>query len=128
MNRYVGDQGLAATGTDRVADGGIDAEKHREEAGGFQWGRPNCWPPLMAMMVKGFLRYGFAKEARMLADRWAKAHEKEFAQKGYFPEKISYQSDEKINPGLYQEIEGGFGWTIGEYLAFVHMRFTSGEA
>ena len=117
INHYGGDQGLSATGKDDRPGKIMFDTLMQQEIEDFQWRKPNCWPPEIEMAATGYDRYGFHAQATDLRSCWVKAQEALFYKTGFFHEKSVFDSSyDHVNPGIYGNIKGGFGWTIGVYL------------
>ena len=108
---------------DRVADrvrdellqpGGLATTAVRS---GQQWDAPNGWAPLQWVAVVGLAKYGHTELARTIAERWIKACDTIYYAKGRFVEKYNVYEPENLTGGGEYELQDGFGWTNGVYLA-----------
>lgn len=83
-----------------------------------QWAYPNGWAPLHFLVVQGLERYGFHKEARVVAMKWLKTCLDWYNKNGVFLEKYNV-----VNPGkppargVYPS-PSGFGWTNAVFERF----------
>jgi alpha,alpha-trehalase len=83
-----------------------------------QWAYPNGWAPLHYIVVEGLERYGYAKDARRIAQKWLKTNNDWYHKHGEMLEKYNV-----VNPtlppadGLYPS-QTGFGWTNGVFSYF----------
>ncbi len=87
-------------------------------SGPTQWAYPNGWAPLHFLVVEALERYGYQKEARMIATRWLKTNLHWFNKHHVFLEKYNVVSPEKPpQKGLYPS-QVGFGWTNAVFERF----------
>lgn len=86
---------------------------------GQQWDAPNGWAPLQWVAVKGLERYGQVELAREIAKRWVKTCDTIYEAKGKFVEKYNVYEPENLSKGGEYDVQDGFGWSNGVYLAMV---------
>ena len=84
---------------------------------GQQWDAPNGWAPLQWVAFEGLRKYGFEQEARDLADRWLHTCEVVYEAQGKFVEKYNVYEPENLSAGGEYDLQDGFGWSNGVYLA-----------
>jgi alpha,alpha-trehalase len=90
---------------------------------GEQWDHPNCWPPLLHMLVRGLDRQGRSGEARALGRQlgcaWLASAHDAWLRTGAMHEK--YDADEAGGAGGGGEYEPqvGFGWSNGAALGLL---------
>ena len=95
--------------------GNLSNEKNGVE-GSFQWGYPNGWACQQYIAIKGFDRYGFADDARRIAEKYIAVADKVFEETGNLWEKYnvvegsSNVCDEYKMPAM-------MGWSAGVFLA-----------
>jgi alpha,alpha-trehalase len=82
-----------------------------------QWDGKNGWAPLQWWAVEAMRTYGYMEEATELARRWIATCDKGFARDGVLMEKYNVDNPEISAGGGEYEIQVGFGWTNGVYLA-----------
>lgn len=83
-----------------------------------QWAYPNGWAPLHYIVVKGLERYGYANEARRIAQKWLKTNMIWFEKKSEFIEKYNVVNPKKPPMrGVYPD-QSGFGWTNAVFERF----------
>lgn len=82
----------------------------------YQWGFPNCWPPLVYITVAGLRRYGFDTEARRLAEKYSTTHTGLFEKTGQLFEKTNALTGE-VAGGEYKAAPM-LGWSAGVFVAF----------
>ncbi|HMP30602.1 MAG TPA: trehalase family glycosidase, partial [Saprospiraceae bacterium] len=82
-----------------------------------QWDAPNGWAPLQWIGVKGLLNYGYRDLAYKIAKRWTNLNEKVFQSTGKMMEKYNVVDLTLEAGGGEYEVQDGFGWTNGVYLA-----------
>jgi alpha,alpha-trehalase len=81
----------------------------------YQWDYPNAWPPIQAMGMIGMQRYGFAAEAKRLAEKYVSTVVRNFESSGQLWEKYNActggidVADEYAMPPM-------MGWTAGIFL------------
>ena len=84
---------------------------------GEQWDFPNGWAPLQWIAVKGLDNYGHQKLALEIAKRWCALNDKVFKNTGQMMEKYNVVDLTLKAGGGEYEVQEGFGWTNGVYLA-----------
>ncbi|MGJ5641105.1 trehalase family glycosidase [Formosa sp. S-31] len=85
---------------------------------GQQWDAPNGWAPLQYLAVVGLENYGYNKLADTIMTRWANLNDKVYATTGKFMEKYNVEDLSLEAGGGEYDLQDGFGWTNGVYLAF----------
>jgi alpha,alpha-trehalase len=82
-----------------------------------QWDGKNGWAPLHWWAIEGLRAYGFTDEADEVCRRWLATCDRGFADDGVLLEKYDVEHPgAKVTGGEY-EVQEGFGWTNGIYLA-----------
>ncbi|MFK8005548.1 MAG: trehalase family glycosidase [Saprospiraceae bacterium] len=84
---------------------------------GQQWDAPNGWAPLQWIAVKGLDNYGHQKLAKGIAQRWCHLNEKVFKNSGKMMEKYNVEDLTLDAGGGEYDVQEGFGWSNGVYLA-----------
>jgi alpha,alpha-trehalase len=84
---------------------------------GQQWDAPNGWAPLQWVAFEGLRKYGFEQEARDLAERWLHTCEVVYEAQGKFVEKYNVYEPKNLSAGGEYDLQDGFGWSNGVYLA-----------
>ncbi len=84
---------------------------------GQQWDFPNGWAPLQWIAVKGLDNYGHHTLAKEITQRWCSLNEKVFKQTGKMMEKYNIVDLSLEAGGGEYDVQEGFGWTNGVYLA-----------
>lgn len=84
---------------------------------GEQWDAPNGWAPLQYLTVMGLSRYGHAKLAKTIAERWLALNEKEYQAEHKMMEKYNVMDTDLPGGGGNYNNQDGFGWTNGVDLA-----------
>ena len=84
---------------------------------GQQWDFPNGWAPLQWIAVKGLHHYGHQELALEIAQRWCHLNEKVFQNTGKMMEKYNVVDLTLEAGGGEYDVQEGFGWTNGVYLA-----------
>ena len=87
---------------------------------GQQWDSPNGWAPLQWITIIGLRRYGFHDLADMIKFRWLATNEAHFASTGRFVEKYDVVDPTRHGGGGEYELQDGFGWTNGVFMALRH--------
>ncbi|MEY2963695.1 MAG: hypothetical protein RL754_956 [Bacteroidota bacterium] len=87
------------------------------EKTGQQWDAPNGWAPLQWIAVQGLVNYGHDALAEEIAERWIKTCDTIYEREGKFVEKYNVYEPENLTGGGEYELQDGFGWTNGVYLA-----------
>ncbi len=84
---------------------------------GQQWDRPNGWPPLQYLAIKGLNAYGERDLAREIARRWIDTNVRGYAASGVLAEKYDVARPSSEGPaggrGGEYALQVGFGWTNG---------------
>lgn len=76
-----------------------------------QWAFPNGWAPLHYIVIEGLERYGYKKEARMIAEKWLATNAHWYEKHGEFVEMYNVVNvEKKAIEGVYPS-QTGFGWT-----------------
>ncbi len=88
---------------------------------GQQWDAPNGWAPLQYMAIKGLLNYGYKALAQEVAFRWINLNEKIYNETGKMMEKYNVMDTTLTGAGGEYDLQDGFGWTNGVYLALKAM-------
>ncbi len=97
-----------------LKDGGLSTTNVHTH---HQWDAPNGWAPLQWIGVKGLMNYGYNDLALKVALRWTSLNEKVFLQTGKLMEKYNVEDLTLLGGGGEYEVQDGFGWTNGVYLA-----------
>ena len=84
---------------------------------GQQWDFPNGWAPLQWIAVKGLDNYGHQELALEVAKRWCSLNEKVFQNTGQMMEKYNVVDLSLEAGGGEYDVQEGFGWSNGVYLA-----------
>jgi alpha,alpha-trehalase len=84
-----------------------------------QWDSPNGWAPLQWFAVKGLLNYKHDSLAENIMLRWLDTVNLYFEQTGKLMEKYNVCEQNCAAGGGEYEVQEGFGWTNGVYLAFL---------
>jgi alpha,alpha-trehalase len=95
--------------------GGLAMDDH---ASGAQWDEPFGWAPTNWLAVCGLAAYGFADDARRVAEKFTATIDRSLAADGTIREKYNMvlgNADVRITAGYTQNVVG-FGWTNGVYL------------
>jgi alpha,alpha-trehalase len=82
-----------------------------------QWDAPNGWAPLQWISYKGLKRYSMEELADEIKSRWMTLNEKVFASTGKLMEKYNVADLSLEAGGGEYDVQDGFGWTNGVYLA-----------
>ncbi len=82
-----------------------------------QWDGKNGWAPLHWWAVEGLRAYGYEIEATEIASRWISTCDKGFSRDGVLMEKYDVENPSVSAAGGEYELQEGFGWTNGIYLA-----------
>jgi alpha,alpha-trehalase len=83
-----------------------------------QWDYPNGWPNQQWIVAEGLKNYGYAEDAKRIAEKWLALNTKVFLETGKMWEKYDVVSGEIGKSGRY-ETQSGFGWTNGVFVAFL---------
>ena len=81
----------------------------------YQWDFPNCWPPLQFITIQGLNRYGFKKEARRIAEKYAGTVIRNFLSTGDLWEKYN-SVDGTTNVADEYEMPSMMGWTAAVFV------------
>ena len=84
---------------------------------GEQWDFPNGWAPLQWIAVIGLDNYGHHDLALEIAKRWCNLNEKVFQNTGQMMEKYNVVDLTLEAGGGEYDVQEGFGWSNGVYLA-----------
>jgi len=84
---------------------------------GQQWDAPNGWAPLQWVAFEGLRKYGYDEEAREVGERWLRTCEVVYEAQGKFVEKYNVYEPENLSAGGEYDLQDGFGWSNGVYLA-----------
>jgi alpha,alpha-trehalase len=84
---------------------------------GQQWDAPNGWAPLQWWAIEGLRAYRFDDEADEVRRRWLATCDQGFATDGVLLEKYDVDNPGSPVSGGEYEVQEGFGWTNGVYLA-----------
>ena len=87
---------------------------------GQQWDAPNGWAPLQWTTIVGLRRYGYDELADNIKYRWLAANEAFYANNDKFIEKYNVVDPTLISGGGEYEVQDGFGWTNGVFMALRH--------
>ncbi len=82
-----------------------------------QWDGRNGWAPLQWWAIDGLRAYDFADEAEMVRSRWLRTCDTGFAADGVLMEKYDVDDPGLRAEGGEYEVQEGFGWTNGVYIA-----------
>ncbi|NRB23332.1 alpha,alpha-trehalase TreF [Shewanella sp.] len=82
-----------------------------------QWDSPNGWAPLHWFVVQGLLNYQQNTLATTVQQRWVDTVTEHFQQTGKIMEKYNVCQQRKEAKGGEYDVQDGFGWTNGVYLA-----------
>ena len=82
-----------------------------------QWDGRNGWAPLHWWAIEGLRAYGFVDEAEMVKTRWLRTCDTGFAADGVLMEKYDVDDPGIRAEGGEYEVQEGFGWTNGVYVA-----------
>jgi alpha,alpha-trehalase len=97
-----------------LASGGVRTTLVNTEQ---QWDGRNGWAPLQWWAIEAMERHGFDDEAAEIAQRWIRTCERGFATDGALLEKYNVEDPSARAGGGEYEIQEGFGWTNGVYVA-----------
>lgn len=84
---------------------------------GQQWDLPNGWAPLQWIAHQGLRHYKFNRTAGRLRTNWLNVVEKKYKAEGKLLEKYNVIDTNLLPCDGEYEIQEGFGWTNGVYLA-----------
>ncbi len=84
---------------------------------GEQWDAPNGWAPLQWVGVKAALNYNNREFANEIGTRWMALNERIFSKTGKMMEKYNVEDMSLLAGGGEYDVQDGFGWSNGVYLA-----------
>lgn len=84
---------------------------------GQQWDVPNGWAPLQWITYQGLRHYQFSRTADRLRTNWLYLVEKQYKSEGKLLEKYNVIHTDLLPYDGEYEMQEGFGWTNGVYLA-----------
>ncbi|HET6622653.1 MAG TPA: alpha,alpha-trehalase TreF [Candidatus Saccharimonadales bacterium] len=84
---------------------------------GQQWDWPNGWAPLQWTTIVGLRRYGYHELADAIKFRWLATNEALYLNEGKFVEKYNVVDPTERGGGGEYQLQDGFGWTNGVFLA-----------
>lgn len=84
---------------------------------GQQWDAPNGWPPLQYITIKGLEKYGQAKLAKIIRQRWLDNNDRVFQNVGKMVEKYNVEDLTLLAGGGEYPVQDGFGWSNGVFLS-----------
>ena len=84
---------------------------------GQQWDVPNGWAPLQWVAYRGLRNYQFDRTADQLRTNWLYVVENQYKLEGKLLEKYNVVHTDMLPCDGEYEIQEGFGWTNGVYLA-----------
>jgi alpha,alpha-trehalase len=83
---------------------------------GKQWDAPYGWAPQNYFAIEGLSKYGFAGDAKRLAQKWVDSIDRIYLQTGKIFEKIdAVTGDLPVEDGGKYPTQEGFLWTNGVY-------------
>lgn len=85
----------------------------------YQWDYPNGWPPLFYIVINGLNNYGFADDARRIAEKYVNVVVRNFETTGDLWEKYNVV-DGSIRVNNEYEMPAMMGWTAGVFVFCVH--------
>ncbi len=94
---------------------GVAACQQKENLSGFQWDFPNVWPPLVYMVVKGLLNYGYEEDAKRVAQKYVNTVDLNFENSGYLWEKYDAIKG-SVSVNKEYATKEMMGWTAGIYM------------
>lgn len=86
---------------------------------GQQWDAPNGWAPLNYIAVIGLHQYGHTALAREIAGRFLYSCQTVYERSTKFVEKYDVCDPNSLSSGGEYQLQDGFGWSNGVYLALV---------
>ena len=95
---------------------GVLACEKNDCQGVYQWGYPNGWACLQYIAIEGLSRYGYAKEAKRIAEKYIQLVDKVFEETGNLWEKYNVVEG-NINVANEYKMPAMMGWSAGVYLA-----------
>ncbi|KAL0268857.1 UNVERIFIED_CONTAM: hypothetical protein PYX00_010664 [Menopon gallinae] len=93
------------------------------EMTGEQWDRPNAWPPLQMMVIKGLNQMNepqASQKAKQLATNWVYSNFKGFHDSQEMFEKYDAENPGRYGGGGEYIVQAGFGWTNGVIMELLH--------
>lgn len=84
---------------------------------GQQWDDPNGWAPLQWLTYQGLRHYKFNRIADRLRANWLRVVESQYESEGKLLKKYNVIDTDLLPCDGEYEIQEGFGWTNGVYLA-----------
>ena len=87
---------------------------------GEQWDAPNGWAPLQWITIVGLRRYGYDELADTIKNRWLATNLHVFQTEHKFVEKYDVADPTALGGGGEYELQDGFGWTNGVFMALRH--------
>lgn len=84
---------------------------------GQQWDAPNGWAPLQWIAYRGLKNYGHHDLASEVKRRWMSANVGLYEMQSKFVEKYNVEQPGSHAGGGEYQLQDGFGWTNGVYLA-----------
>jgi alpha,alpha-trehalase len=85
-----------------------------------QWDAPNGWAPMEWITIVGLRRYGFDELADTVKNRWLATNLNVFQAEHKFVEKYNVANPTEGGGGGEYELQYGFGWTNGVFMALRH--------
>ncbi|MBL8160325.1 alpha,alpha-trehalase TreF [Candidatus Saccharibacteria bacterium] len=82
-----------------------------------QWDSPNGWAPLQYIAIAGLRNYGLNQLANEVKERWLDACNTVYNAESKFVEKYNVYEPHNLGGGGEYELQDGFGWTNGVYMA-----------
>lgn len=87
---------------------------------GEQWDAPNGWAPLQWVTIVGLRKYGYDELADAIKVRWLATNLSVFNAEHKFVEKYNVADPTQAGGGGEYELQDGFGWTNGVFMALRH--------
>lgn len=94
---------------------GIACCEQRDDLLNLQWDHPHGWACLHYIVIKGLLRYGFAADAKRVAEKYVNTVARNFEKTGNLWEKYNVVTGE-ISATLEYDTPPMMGWSAGVYL------------
>ena len=92
------------------------------QTSGQQWDAPNGWAPLQWITYRGLRHYQFNRSARRLRRNWLQLVEKQYYSTGKLLEKYNVINTKLLAQKGEYDLQEGFGWTNGVYLALKNQK------
>lgn len=92
------------------------------QTSGQQWDAPNGWAPLQWITYRGLRQYQFSRSAQRLRQNWLQLVEKQYYSTGKMLEKYNVINTKLVAQKGEYELQEGFGWTNGVYLALKNQK------